>query len=253
MSELNEARETALKFIGDANAMVPVKALQGALIAAQSHALARQHLSHRILESRKEIKDRATNKLRKYRRASTIFAAVCAAALFLGKEIPKELFHTNIPEAELLRMDTVDREELLTHIKDKNAEHSRMWLMGSFILVIYAGIGAWFFTFRIERAEHELKELEEQTSTKTLLYKYLRDVIPDRVSSFWTLEDVVQAIEDWPMESTKFKCLAGEIGSLSFAQYLTDRALEMGLIVSRELMVDGVLIEQYSIKTPDSA
>ena len=253
MSELNEARATALKFLGDVNAMVPAEALQGALIAAQSHALARQHLSHKIAESRKEIRDRATNKLRKYRRASTILAAVCAGALFLGKEIPKEFFHTNISKTELRRMDVVMREEWQDYIEDRNTEYSRLWQMASFNFAICAGIGAWFFSFRIERAEHELKELEEQTSTKTLLYKYLQDIVPTKVSSFWTLEDIAQAIEEWPMESKQFKRLAREIGPLRFAQYLTDRALELDLIVSKELMVDGVLIEQYSIKAPDSA
>ena len=64
MSELNDARATAIKFIDNGNALVPAKALQSALIAVQSQALAQQHLSNRILESRKDISARTTNKLR---------------------------------------------------------------------------------------------------------------------------------------------------------------------------------------------
>lgn len=253
MSELNEARATALKFIADSNALVPEKALQEALVAVQSKTLNQQDLSNRIAESRKIIRDRTTNKLRKYRLASTMLAAICGGAIFIVNDIPKELFFARIPESALLHMDMSRREEIEATYKDINAFYSRLWLAGWFGLVVISGIGAWYFSLRIDRAENELKDLEDHTNTKTLMYNYLKCFIPDKLSKFWTLEELVQAIEEWPMKSKRFKKLSKEIGSLRFAQYLIDRALKMELIVSNEIMEDGELVEQYSIKLPDNA
>lgn len=250
MSELNEAKAVALGFINGANALVPVQIFQNALIVAQSHAAERHQRAQRLTESKKEVKTLATNKLRSYRRISTILAAICAGAMFLGKEVPAELFHKNVPASVLQNLDMLEREQLEARVAEENAKLSQMWLLFTLGFVVYAGIGAWFFTMKIDRVEHDLKQFEEDTSTKTLMHKHLRDLLQAKVSSSWTMEDLACAIEARLTTPEKFRGLVRTIGPMRLAQYLTERAVDIDLIESKETLADGELVEQYSVKPP---
>jgi len=247
MSEINEARATALKSIADSTSLVPVNLVRDLVAASQAESNKQQNLTKRVVESREEISRRSTNKLRKYRRVSGILGAIAAGALFLGNQFPTEIFSPSIPQSELNNMDMVEREALETHVIDKREEVTRLWLGICFGIAIYAGLGAWYFTFRIDRAEESLKELEDQTRTKALMYKFLREIIPDKIGTGWDLDELCHGIEIWAVRSGNFKKLINEVGPLKLSSFLMDRAMEIGLVVSSESTNDGHFEEIYSI------
>lgn len=251
MSELNEARSTALTALVHSRAMVPIDALHSAveLVATSHHK--HQLAEKRVTKAQEDLKSRSTGTLRQYRRVAGVLAAVASAAVFLGNEIPADFLHTTptrllVTEGEPPPV-AVDS-ELQDRVDEYNRMMSRYWLFTWLSVAAYGGLGAWWFTRRIESMEHHLRDLEEETGTKTLLYKFLREILGDNIHGRWTLEELNAAIFQWQhTQSGPYAHAAIGLGSLRFAQYLMDRAQQVRLVTVREESDREGLTEYYQV------
>lgn len=239
MARLIEARRVILAELEKSSALVPLSQLESALTAATNKLSQAQDLRARIEESKKELRLRSTNRLRRYQRYAGIAAAVSGAALFLGKDLPSEFF----PEPGVMDISQQERSKSLR----------RMWVIGTFSIAMYAGFGAWFFTSRIQKTESMLQRLDEETATKSLLHTILRRILGDKVADGWTLTEFVTDIESWATSDESYSRLVRDVGALSFAQYLTAKGEQLSLLAVSELLQGGHLVERYSVQTSANA
>jgi hypothetical protein len=249
MVELNEARAVALKNNFESGQIIPIEQFQEIMVLSQLKTFELQNISKRVEESKKEFSKQATNKLKSYKKVSTVLTAIFAGVLFLGKEVPKDFFHETIPHTILLEMDG-DREKKIlmeAELKDRNADISRFWKSNLLMLSVFSGFGIWYFKRRIERAESLLKDLEVNISTRSLMHRFLRKLLKHKYEQSWSLDELVEEIAIWPKELDQFRGLINEIGDFNLAMFLIDRSQELNLLKTDELMIDGELIEKYSI------
>lgn len=247
MAELNEARSVALEHLNSNNSLITYEALQNALVQVQEQQFAQQHLMTKASESRNEMLVRSTNKLRRFRKYALVLAAVSTAILFIGKDLPKDLITMLAPPIDKTHLDASQVQAIEMEIDERGEEYSRMWSVLSLLLAGYAGGCAWYLSYRIDRAELELKDIEENTSTKQLMYRFLSHLLEHHITSQWTLNELILAVERYALLS-EHRRLINDIGPFSFAKYLTDRAMAMGLVHAMEVMEEGVLIEHYLLK-----
>jgi hypothetical protein len=249
MSELLEARETALKAFSSSHSLVPIEVFEKALDKISKRTQLQRDVEIKAESLKTQILSRATNRLRKYRQVAAILGAVSVAALFLGKDLPKELLPTNEPIQIEQNMPKEKQDEITkrnVEIKYENALMTKMWLAMTFGIAIFAGIGAWSFTRRIDEIEHDLSEFDEHISLKTNLYSMLKNVLGEKLSNKWTLDDFKNGLIDWKAEKNeKWGYIAHIIGQDKFAYMVLLKSQQIGLLKVTESICDGALIEQY--------
>jgi len=98
MARLNQARELLQEEISVNNLPAVIKQFE--ITVKEMNVVAREQraLEKRVEKSEKEILASATNRLKSYKNIALVLAALSAAAIFLGKEIPKELTSSFAPE-----------------------------------------------------------------------------------------------------------------------------------------------------------
>ena len=114
-------------------------------------------------------------------------------------------------------------------------------------MALYSAFFAWTFNNRIERVEEKLRDLEEQTGTKTFLFRFLHDILSEKLTDSWTLEEMADDITKWARNSNNYGHVVRTLGPIQFAQFLIDRAHQLNLISIREELVQGHLVEYYTI------
>ena len=253
MAELNEARSVALNFLLQSNALTPMQTIQTAIELYSSQQQERQLVEVRVEKTQEHFRQQSTNKLRQYRTFANICGAIFATALFFSQELSNNAF-----------LQAFFYESL----------NSYTWSMWSFSLAIISGMAAWLFTFKIGQVNQKLRDIEEMTGTKTLLHRFLHDILGEKLNDNWTLEEMATDISEWAVKSrmaarhrnrntiqlVKFVYIeswAGipgdynpvvrTLGPIQFAQFLIDRAHQLNLISIRDELVQGLLVEYYKI------
>ena len=235
MAALNEARSTALKFLDQPTSLVSVEALKTAMALVTTRNEERQLIEQRVAKAQEQLRFQSTNKLRRYRRIAGILAACSAAAFFLGQEFP------------ISGLIPVDAKGF--------AEINRSWSIGCFVIGVYGTIGAWLLTNRIDQVEQELRELEDQTGTKMLMYIFLQDILGERIHQNWTLMDLMKEISKWAEEpiwrkrTGSYGRVIRSIGPLRFGQFLVDRAQQIGLVSAHDESDQGDFVEYYKLRS----
>lgn len=242
MAELNEARAVALRSLISSDVMVPVKALPTAIAQYVAHEKQRHLVDVRVVKAQEEVRLRSTNKLRRYRHISGILAAVSTAVFFFGKEFPFEILAGVVPievQGEFSEMAQPYAAEL--------AATKRYWTLMCFNVAIVGAFVAWFLSARIERVENKLRDFEERTGTKTLLYQVLKELLGKKIHLSWTLEEMADDISKWGIHSKTYGHAARTIGPLRFAQLLIDRAQQTDLVTVTEGFDKDSLVEYYTV------
>lgn len=98
MARINKARDVLQEQASLRNLPAVIKQFE--LSIKEMNAVAREQrvLEKRVEKSEKEILYSATNKLKSYKNIALILAAISTGAIFLGKDLPKELTSSFIPE-----------------------------------------------------------------------------------------------------------------------------------------------------------
>ena len=161
----------------------------------------------------------------------------------------------DIRELPLEALDYLEELDRRRYEIEKSAVN-RIAALLCFVIGLFAGGGAWLATSRIDRVEHELREFEEQTETKTEMYTLLQDILGTKVHQNWTLAEMSDAILLWvkpPRQLRKSRHhkanehMIRVIGPSRFAQLLLDRAQQIGLVSVREEFGQNTFAEYYSI------
>ena len=212
----------ALNSLLQSNALTPMQTIQTTIELYSSYQREQRLVEDRVEKAQEYFRQRSTNRLRQYRNAATIFGVLSAAALFFGQELPN-------------------------YISPQIFEVTYRWPLWCFVIAVYTGLIAWFLSFQINRVEQKLRDLEEQTGTKTLLYRFLQGIIGKKLHDSWTLEQMADDIDEWVEKSNSYGHVIRTIGSIQFAQFLIDRANQLNLILIRDELVQGQLVEYYTI------
>lgn len=98
MARINKARDLLQDNISVNNLPAVIKQFE--LTVKEMNVVAREQraLEKRVEKSEKEILTSATTRFKSYKNIAIVFTALSAAAFFLGKEIPKEITSSFIPE-----------------------------------------------------------------------------------------------------------------------------------------------------------
>lgn len=280
MAQLLEARDIALCGLTITSALVRVDVLQGALQAISTEGNRRREIESTATALQSNLKAKSTNPLRNYKRLSTFLAALATAAIFFGKDLPLDI----IPQTALIPMPTgqgltQDEFEAITTkvneqnvtITEDNKDLKKLLLEVTFAVAIFAGVGAWFLTSRIDHVEQDLLELNESLSIKTNLYSILSGILKSKLQDKWTLKNLEEDIQGRftfgsPMRTLVLKFLRGHMGSYvlptmdekwrrtvamigaeKFALLLVLKAQQVGLVEVNETMTDGNFSEYYSL------
>ena len=247
MAELNDARSVALQAFQAGTNLVPLEALNAAITAVSIRQEERQALERRVENMRKHLHSRSTRKYRRNRRIAGIFAAIAAAAIFLRQEIPTDMFYPVSSGPDFTIMASEEQEEYNRLRAEPDPQFAVMWNVMFFGIAIYSGLIAWFFTSRIEKVNRDLENLEEQLGTKTLLHLFLQEILGEKIRTKWTLNDMAESISLEETVPQKYRYVARQIGSLRFAQFLIDRALQLSLISVHDELVQNDLVEYYIV------
>ena len=158
----------------------------------------------------------------------------------------------DIPMEVAEYLETMDKNSYESRKRDIN----RAEVLVSFVIGLFALVCAGLSTSRIDRVEREIRELEEQTETKTEMYILLQDILREKIHQSWTLREMADAISQWVGKPRAARASghhkANEhvirvMGLHRFAQILLDRAQQIGLVsVLEEFGQDG-FVEHYSI------
>ena len=92
MAQLGAARSVAIDSLNYWG-LVPLEAAQSALAAIRSGQEQQRLLAERVTKAEETLRSRSTIPLRRRRKAGGIVAAVSAAALFLGNQLPPEMLN----------------------------------------------------------------------------------------------------------------------------------------------------------------
>lgn len=115
MAQLNKARDALQEHLSVQNLPSVIKQFE--LTVKEMNVVAREQraLEKRAEKTEREIFSTATNKLKSYKQTAIILAAVSAAGIFLGKEIPKELTSafTNISDEKLVEVSSPVKTDLV--------------------------------------------------------------------------------------------------------------------------------------------
>lgn len=277
MARLNVARDKAHQFLAEKRPLVPIESISQIVLASQGKLVEHQQLTEKANESKNEIRARSTNRLRKSRRVAGIFIAISAVVTFFGKQIPKDILSTEPPTFYANFSQEKDAIKIRDQWnKDVNELTRGLTLLG-FVVLTMAGGMAWRITNRIDKIEHDVKDFEELTNSKRMMFLFLKQLLGDKINAQWTFDQLSSAIEEWAFgyirlhsdyskarhrpsgpfilfptheytNAFQLKHLPRAIGIHSFANYVLDRSLLLGLIESMESYEEGVLVETYIIK-----
>ena len=246
MAALNEARSTVMGAFVLSKALVPMRLI----VAGQEE---QQLATQRIAKTQEVLRSRATGRDRQRRRVAGVFAAVAAAAVFAGEELPAEFLHTSLTDLRIERgiSDFPISQEEQDALEVANRDISRLWLSVWFGIAAISGIAAWWLTKSIEKIEHDLMDLEEEIGTKTLLYRFLHAMLQDTLHQRWTIEELRDAVSVWQAADVgPYSEIVRFLGPLRFAQHLMDRAQQAGLVSVHEESEQGRFMEYYRVDRP---
>lgn len=277
MARLNVARDKAHEFLAVKRPLVPIESIHQIVLASQEKLVEHQQLTEKANESKNEIRARSTNRLRGSRRVAGIFVAISAVVTFFGKQIPKDILPSEPPPFYVNFLQEKDEIKLRDRwINDVDELTRGLTLLGFVVLTMAGGI-AWVITNRIDKIEHDVKDFEELTNSKRMMFLFLKQLLGDKINAQWSFDQFSSAIEEWAFDNIRLHSglsrarsrpsrffilspineytnalqlnhLPRAIGIHSFANYVLDRSLVLGLIESMESYEDGVLVETYVIK-----
>jgi len=232
MAELNEAREVALTSKSRTTALVTLETIRDIVVASNQELAQRQELRAETAQIVERLKERATNRLRRYKDLSALFGGISAAALFLGKDLP----------AQYIRSLPLDE---------------RMAGIMSFMalsIAIYAGVTFWFLSDRIRRTEAGIEELKQALSIRSRYVNFLASLVPH--DEPWTLAQLERSIEAWDgseeVRWQSWRSIAQIVGATAFAELLIAKGRELQLLQTSETILDGEFLERYSLRLPVS-
>jgi len=91
MAELSEARDVLREHLSSKNLPAVIKQFELAVHNMNELARNQRNVEKRIERITKDIREIATIRLRKWRQLAIVLAGISAAAMFIGKDLPKEL------------------------------------------------------------------------------------------------------------------------------------------------------------------
>ncbi len=247
MARLIEARDTLIEHLAPSSELVPVNAVVAIVEKTMERSSLAERVDRQIGEAKIEIRELSTSRLRRRRMLAGVFAAIAAAAMFLGSEVPDAIFSLQAGAQELVNLPQEQRDQERARIDAHKQQMKAMWSVGCFGVAIYGGIFAWFLSRRVERAEALVKDLEENISNKSTCFATLKKLLEHNIERDWTLIDLVSAIDDKHYELGHWGSLVHEVGSFKLASLITNTAVQLGLIKVREEFVDGEFSQRYSI------
>ena len=247
MAELNKARSVALRTLTLGTTLVPLEALNAAMTAVVMRQEERKILDRRVDNMRKQLYFRSTSKFRRNRRIAGMFIAIAAAAIFLSEKIPTNMLYQTISWEHLQTMESRERESYDSMRAEEGRRWTNLWNVMFFGVAVVAGLAAWFFTSHIDRVNHDLEDLEEQTGTKTLLHLFLQQILGEKIRMKWTLGEIAESISTGKNVPKKYRYTARQIGSIGLAQFLIDRALQLNLVSINEELVQDNFVEYYMV------
>ena len=153
-------------------------------------------------------------------------------------------FNVTAPLADILRTMRRDVHAINREIAVQNRlslEFSRRvtlsWSVTWLVLGSLAGAGSWWFGRCIATMEHDVNALEVGTGTRTLLYSVLANMLGDKIRGSWKLDQLVEALTKQEQKQERdgpYGIAIRARGALGFAEFLMDRALELGVVSTSE-------------------
>ena len=143
------------------------------------------------------------------------------------------------PEREIADLLTIRHTELRRTVSTAVA-------IFSFLALAFSGLGWWLCERRIERLRGQLRDLEDETSTKGLLYHFLSGLLQQRIKQAWTIFNLEEAVRSWAEGQQQFADLARTLGFRNFARFLLARAQQINLI-SVQIVAADDYYEYYSV------
>ena len=155
----------------------------------------------------------------------------------------------NDDQLSKLQDDALTYQRIADEKKLQTASYTRIWRLAILSLIVCAGATVWYFNRKINRIESILGEFDENTTSKQLLYNFLREVFCNHVSS-WTITDLIEAVDNWGNTRGPYQAIVHQVGPIYFSQYILSRAKQSGIVVSIEEFNEGGYIERFVIGCP---
>ncbi len=288
MSELLEARRTLLGAFSESTELVSINAVREVVKLVTGEVRETALLDSRVNVTKSIIHTKSVNRLKQYRATAAIFAAIFAASMFLGKEIPVDvmmgldttslenvsataqraisrleaedkaarqdlrknsaLIKKNAAEIKLEK-DTLEQTNFqIAQIKRAQTNYANNWKFASIFVAMCAGFFAWFTNALINRAEMKLSELDEHTASKTFIFQLLREIFLGKIPELWTLSELMAGVERWSGEHGRFNMIVHDVGAFHFSQYLLGRAKQLEMIKVIEDISANEYVERFAVR-----
>jgi hypothetical protein len=229
MGDLNSARDVALASLTTTTAVVPSSFLRDLVVASERNTVRQEH-KERAHGLTRRITQVATSRLRSMRNQVAVLAGVSAAGLFLGKEIPAEVFGAISLSPRATGLLTL-------------------------MAIVFGVTGAclsWFMQERIRRIEQDVQDLEHHLGFRSGYVDFLTEVWPFVDHGRWTVVDLERGIDSWSRELIepyrKWRGVAHAVGPADFARLLIAKGQELGLLERKEDSDGRRLSESYSLQ-----
>lgn len=94
MAELNEARDFLREYFAGSNFPAILQQFEVAVRDMNAIAINQRNVERKVEKATEDVRKTATNRLKNWRQIALVFAAISVAAIFLGKDIPKEIVNS---------------------------------------------------------------------------------------------------------------------------------------------------------------
>jgi hypothetical protein len=230
MRELNTARDLAKVSLAAGTAIVPASLIRDLILASQG-AMGQQERREEARGLARRMTHRATSRLRRMKELSALLGALSAGALFLGKDLPTQVF-SNLPAP------------ITSH-------YGASFTLVAILFAIGGGIGYWMLQDRVRRVEQDIQDLEHHLGFRSSYVDFLLEVWAFAEHGPWSVADLEQGIELWARQPAKnhssWQHLARMVGSSEFARLLITKGQGLGLLTRKEEAQGVRLREEYSL------
>ena len=139
------------------------------------------------------------------------------------------------------------RDRVLTAENDMRTHLERQLATIFFGVASICGAVLGIFSLLINYVESQLRDIQIQVSTRTQLHKLLKEILGQKVHNKWTLQEMVIAVSKWKSPVRAYRRVVKAVGSLGFAQFITDHAQRIDLVSVQSRMEEGSIVEYYMV------
>lgn len=160
--------------------------------------------------------------------------------------VEEKVYQTALADATKRKVVLSSRIEDLESSQAKTTRMKSMVRVMAALLAMTLGMFAWMLSQEISRTESNLEEFDERTETRAGFSHFLRELFDGKVPSEWAEGELCLRLRT--ANASWLRQLSSQLGAPSFARYTIRRGKALGFLVSRDVMVEDLISERYTLR-----